>query len=352
VQGETSEAGLRQTLCHDAIPVVFDEAEGNDEKNQNRMQAVLGLMRTASTDDGGLLIKGSAGGQAKTYKIRSCFLYASIVVQLKEQSDKNRVSVLGMVKRTDEEAKARYTQLEAICAELITPEFCKNVQSRTVQMLPIILKNISVFRAAVSSILSDNRTGDQLGTLLAGAYSLVKDTECTFDEAIEWLKTYDLKAEKEADNSKDQIELLNHIMQVTLTIDCSNGRHTRNIGELIRIAGNMEKYIEPNMVSQKDAYDHLNRCGIKVKAKEAFIISNQHTRIKEWLKKTPWYNAHGKVLARLDGAEKTPAGVQFADGSFSRGIIIPLIYVKEVSDGYAPEIPIGSDILQARNTPF
>ena len=60
VQGETSEAGLRQTLGHDALPVVFDEADIDDRRSADRIQNILTLMRSASTDDGGLLLKGSA----------------------------------------------------------------------------------------------------------------------------------------------------------------------------------------------------------------------------------------------------------------------------------------------------
>ena len=50
VVGATTEAGLRQTICCDAVPVVFDEAESNEKGDQQRMQAILSLARVASSE--------------------------------------------------------------------------------------------------------------------------------------------------------------------------------------------------------------------------------------------------------------------------------------------------------------
>ena len=47
--GATTEAGLRQTICCDAVPVVFDEAESNEKGDQQRMQAILSLARGQDT---------------------------------------------------------------------------------------------------------------------------------------------------------------------------------------------------------------------------------------------------------------------------------------------------------------
>ena len=57
--GTTTEAGIRATLKSDALAVVFDESE-EDEKNNKysgqRREAVLGLMRQASTEGRGTII--------------------------------------------------------------------------------------------------------------------------------------------------------------------------------------------------------------------------------------------------------------------------------------------------------
>lgn len=94
VAGNTSEAGLRQTLRADALPVVFDEAESNERTDQQRMQAVLSLARVASSESRAQTIKGSAEGDAQRYTIRSMFLMSSIASALKQGADKSRFAQL------------------------------------------------------------------------------------------------------------------------------------------------------------------------------------------------------------------------------------------------------------------
>ncbi|MFM7733259.1 MAG: primase-helicase zinc-binding domain-containing protein [Cyanobium sp.] len=62
VSGATTEAGLRQTICCDAVPVVFDEAESNEKGDQQRMQAILSLARVASSESSAAMLKGSPSG--------------------------------------------------------------------------------------------------------------------------------------------------------------------------------------------------------------------------------------------------------------------------------------------------
>ena len=56
--GGTTEAGLRGTLKSDAIPVVFDEFEQNEQRDKQIVQNVLSLARIASSE-GGKIYKGT-----------------------------------------------------------------------------------------------------------------------------------------------------------------------------------------------------------------------------------------------------------------------------------------------------
>ena len=61
VQSNTTEAGIRQRLGNNAFPVIFDEAEGSDKYARQRIQSVLELMRQASSETEGEILKGFAG---------------------------------------------------------------------------------------------------------------------------------------------------------------------------------------------------------------------------------------------------------------------------------------------------
>ncbi len=81
-QGNSTEAGIRQTLNADARPVLFDESESNEENDARRIQAVLSLIRQSSTESEAQTFKGSASGEAMAFHIRSMFCLASIQVAL------------------------------------------------------------------------------------------------------------------------------------------------------------------------------------------------------------------------------------------------------------------------------
>jgi putative DNA primase/helicase len=73
VQGATTEAGIRQRLKQDARPIVFDEAESEDQNSQKRMQMVIELARQSSSDSTAEIVKGTAGGQGMAFRMRSMF---------------------------------------------------------------------------------------------------------------------------------------------------------------------------------------------------------------------------------------------------------------------------------------
>ena len=73
VSGNTTEAGLRQTLKSDALPIVFDEAESNEKADQTRMQSILALARVASSETNAQMIKGSPNGEVIRFHLRSMF---------------------------------------------------------------------------------------------------------------------------------------------------------------------------------------------------------------------------------------------------------------------------------------
>lgn len=322
VQSETTEAGLRQTLGSDALPVIFDEAEGEDKKNQERMQAVLALMRAASSEDGGVMLKGTAGGQSKSYVMRSCFAFASISVQVAQQSDRSRVTIIGLRKEMDEELrKNRWKELQRNYHEVVTDSWVERLQARTIRMLPVILKNIRTFAAAASAELGEQRTGDQLGALLAGAYSLYSNDEITYDEAISWIRQRDLSEERGLNSTKDEVALFGFLMDQITKVETSYGGMERTIGELVSFAIG---YKFDAVILQDQAEARLKRLGVKVdKDTWSVIISNTAEPIKRMLEKTAWSKNHHKILLRIEGAEPVES-TRFASGMNSRAVKVPL----------------------------
>lgn len=321
VQGETSEAGVRQTLGIDALPVMFDEAEGEDRRAAERIAAVIGLMRAASAEDGGSIVKGSATGGVKNYRIRSCFAFASIALALKQQSDRTRVTVLSIIRNNDEDnRKDKWNKLQALHAATVNDDFCDALQSRTLSMLPTILANSKVFAAAAAAHLQDQRVGDQLGPLLAGAYSLSSNELVTFEFALKWVSERDWLEERALNESRDERRLLAYILDYVTAVDVDGGKVDRTIGELVQIASNNQLDAR---VTEDAANNRLKRLGMKYE-RGYFFVSNNSAQVAKLLKETAWSNNHNRILERVEGSIRT-APERFAGNvATSRTVAIPI----------------------------
>lgn len=326
VQSETTEAGIRQMLGHDALPVQFDEAEGSERRDSDRIQMVLNLMRAASSEDGGIMAKGSAGGTARTYRIRSCFAFSSISVGVYLQSDRSRVSVLGLVADPDRERKdAKWKALKELHRNTISEDYCSRLRARTIALLPIIRQNADTFAEAVAFELGEQRAGDQLGTLLAGAYSLVSDKLISYEDACKWVKERDWTEEKNNEESKDEMALLRFITEQPVKMESAMGTIERTVAELVNYSVGDRLGQSDLTTNPEQSHDRLKRCGIKIDG-DFLIISNTHDQIRKWLGSTQWSKNHNKILGRVVGARPAQS-VRFGTGVPTRGVMIPLHFV-------------------------
>lgn len=318
LQGKSSEPGIRQTLGVDSVPVVFDEAEANTQKSTDNIENILQLVRSASSDDGGDIVLGSSSGMSKTFKIRSCFAFASIAVPLVNQSDKRRVSVLGM----NRQFKHNESDITAMWQETCPDGFREALFSRTLGMLPTIMANIRTFTKAAAVVLGDQAVGDQLGAMLAGAYSLTSKSEVSYEDAVAWVSARDWSQEM-ASQTRDEMELLNLLLDQSIEVqDATSGvKYRRTVAEMVEVAAGRNMH-DPSGITPASAEANLRRLGIKVED-GAMIVSNSAPQIKNWLKGTAFAINHNKILVRVNGAEELPS-VRFSGGVRTRAVRVPL----------------------------
>ena len=303
-QSETTEAGIRQFLKADALPVVFDEAESEDKKSTERMQAVLNIMRASSTSDGGKIIKGSSGGVAAEFNIRSCFAFSSIASAIHQRSDQSRITVLEILPDLSDNKKERWTETLKMYYETVTDEYIEAFQSRSVWLLPTILRNAKVFSNAASIVLNNQRTGDQLGIILAAYYSLTSESEISLESATKWMIEQDLSEEKLANESRDEIKLINHLMSCDTEVETPYGKVKRTIGELVIIGrGDFISDEESSRISADLSNATLKRLGMKTSG-VYLIISDNSEKIRKFLENTSYSRNYHTILRRVESSEK------------------------------------------------
>ena len=126
VVGNSTEAGIRQFLRCDALPVVFDEAESNERSDQQRIQSILSLARVASSESQATTVKGTPAGEVSRFQVRSMFLLSSISTGLKQGADRRRFAQLTLRNPAEislADRQHHWQSLDHYLDQLITPEF-------------------------------------------------------------------------------------------------------------------------------------------------------------------------------------------------------------------------------------
>lgn len=320
VQGSTTEAGIRQKLKQDARPIVFDEAESEDHKSQNRMQTVIELARQSSSDGSAEIIKGTVNGQGMAFRMRSMFLLGSVNVSLHQAADESRFSVLSLASpdRTPEEAD-RFAAFSKRVDNTLTPALCASIRARAYTLMPVIRANAKTFSMAVAKLLGSQRIGDQLGTLIAGACAYYRSDVISEDDAIKWVGGLDFEDAKEAEQVSDEESCLQRILQSQVRFEGERGQLSRSVGELVDCAHGIEHI---NGTTPADANDVLKRFGMYVDG-SYLVIANKHAELEKLLKDTPWGAGWRRILSRIPDASATAHAVRFA-GAKSRGVQIPI----------------------------
>lgn len=318
VQGNTSEAGLREFIGNDAINVLFDEAEGENEHAQIQIQKVLQLMRSASSSDGGVIAKGTGSG-AKTYQIKSCFAFCSIVPQAIHNSDLRRITILELKK--GKLNNDNFIELEKQFRKYATDEFVKRFQSRIINLIPNILKSIEVFTNAITEKLANRAMGDQLGALLGGCWHLSNDSVATIEDVMNLINDCDFSEEQGLNSVSDEMKCLQHILSIQIRVDTDHtGQHTRTVGELLEIQDACV-FGESAVVNSKTAEKVLKRNGIKLE--DDFIFINPDSSVLQgYLKNTSWTKNYGQILSRIKDAEKVKR-TYFSTGIYAKAVKIP-----------------------------
>lgn len=270
-QGQTTEAGIRQTTSNGSLPVIFDEFESNDERSSDRIHAVLELMRQASSESEGHVVKGSAGGQAVASSPKFAALVAAIGVSLPNEADNTRFKILELV-QGDEPSFKKFLELEA----RITPQFTSAYFARVFRLLPVLQTNIDIFWSVLRRKYSA-RIGQQLGTLLAGAWVAKSDVAVTEQEAQVLCDA--LVMDEQSINRKDELDCIEHLSSSLIRLD---GSTTRTVRELM----------------DDDMNVVLERHGMRPDGDRLYIAA-KNPALASLFKGTNWAGKWSRSLSRL-----------------------------------------------------
>ena len=312
VQGNTSEAGIRGQLKSDALPVLFDEAESENETAKRRMDGVLELARQASSESGAGIVKGTAAGGSVTYMVRSMFAFSSIGVAAVKKADQSRITSLSLIKSADGQHFAAVKALWR--ATTASGEYCARLRARAITNAMTTRDNAETFSECCVEFTGDKRSADQIGTLLAGAFSLTSTKRITPAVAHTWLSQQDWSMFAVSAVDSDEMQCMAHLLAAEIRIEFDRYASHMTVGEAIHAAdeGGIPNYA-----------DHLERIGIKPDP-DGVHVANNHPALERIYRETPWAGAkwRGQML-RIAGAQASGRPIRFAGGVIQRAVFLP-----------------------------
>jgi putative DNA primase/helicase len=334
VQSKTTEAGIRQTLRTDALPVLFEEFEREDREAGFRVQGVLDLVRQSSSEGVGFIVKGSASQRAALiYRIRSCFAFASINVALAHGADESRVTILGLtMHEATEGARIAFQALQAQAQATLTPEYASALLMRCVAMLGTIIANAHTFSDAVALELGTKRQGDQLGALLAGAFALEDDRTIDLKFARAYVMGQDW-GEASSETVPSHQRLLNRLMAQPIRTNLGHGplkdvpvgrMLNHAVGDRLRVPNEYGEYPTPTG-AENDLLDLGMRPDFNGPVLRGIYVSVSHPALAKVLDGTEWAAKWALALARLPdsrGGREQPA-IRFGPGHQTRAVWLP-----------------------------
>lgn len=287
--GSSTEAGLRQELGGDALSIQFDESEQNTLMDEGRVQGIISLCRQTSSETGGRVYKGGKSGVGLSFQPRPMALFSSIGTMLKSAADRDRFTIMSLKPRSDSPcAAAEWAALEADLRWLTDDaNLPQRVLRRTIDLLPTTRKNIKLFSLVAAERFGSAREGDQYGTLLAGAWSLMSNREATRDDVLKMIDDHDWSGHFEHKEADDSERALSAILEATVRRPGGDV----SIAELAKCVAFPAS--RPEGLTAKEADAMLRRHGLRVRkcgTKYEFLISPHHTAIPKLLLGTGFEN--------------------------------------------------------------
>lgn len=310
--GNSSEAGIRQAIGRDSIPVLFDEAETSNKKSGMRMQNILELIRQSSSSSDAKIMKGTANQDGMQFKINCLFLLSSIRVNLSEEADKNRFTVLELERHNG----SNWKEVEK-AIDKITEEFGDRLFARMLRNFDRVIRNKKLLAEEIAKT-HGQRIGQQYGTLLAGYVELSGRGELTALEASKFIQGLEISSKDAIEEDHDEVDCLNHLLTQAVVIEIfptQNGIPSTESASVIREKKTIAQAIHQTITETQNPGSlqligkQLELYGIKVEPEGKFLlIAVKHPALQKFYQDTKWdgggFGLWGSALSRIRGAER------------------------------------------------
>lgn len=344
----TTEAGLRQRIKYDAVPVILDEMDTNN-LNEQAFQNIIKLFRVASS--AGDVVKGSPSGKSTVFTACFAGLIAGINLPRFTEADESRFCTLELSKRN---RKSKWSDLEPEIRSVLnittgeelyeymynglTPQEDPNQNTMIVMKM---LQDILLMTNLIQDF-ADSRTAQQYGTLLGGLKTLTDpDDYANYPKMIfphprgnitgnTWpsevnqnaldiiarLKAY-WKDRLPTDEQGQEVDDSDSAQCKQWLWDLEIGKNDNNVG--LTLGGIISSNSAPESKNAQFAV-----FGLKI-IKNNLFVPYSNPKLQKHFHGTKWHNSWVKSLGRMDGSR---VGTATVDGDVKKGVFLGPLFQK------------------------
>ncbi|WP_430439939.1 hypothetical protein [Shinella sp.] len=310
--GQSTEAGIRQTLGPDSLPILLDEFES--DQNGSTLRNILRLARSASSADTPVL-KGTPEGKAMSFSLRTTFLFSAINPRGMSPADQSRISMFELLMHeNDREVAKRIAEDEA---------YFRTTGSAWCSHMIGLAHLVQPAADAVDIHLNGDRRHRQNMSILIGAGFVALNGRVPTDEEAQALASeYAHAIERHALEvyRDDAQECLDYLLSYVVD-DYPLGHWLASLRDEQSGRGN----------DFANAERIVTNYGMRVNAEgeaSGFYVANGAPAMEEVFRGTPWaQKAWERALRKLEDAFIPPNPVQFKVLGKKRAIGMPLSYL-------------------------
>lgn len=299
---QTTEAGIRQAIQADSMPILLDELETDDKESGDKVRKIIELMRLASSESGARVTKGTASGNSLSYNVKFSAFVSSIRANLSRRQDRNRF-ILVELERPDVDNFSGPNGIEATFSKLITTEFTARMFRRSIDSIQNIIKNRQTLFPHISGSTKNSRLADQFSTLMAGYYAalsndIISETDAQFLVASD---SFGIKEEQIQVEGSDQDDCLNWILNSSIKHSVQDFSVAELITEHECFIRNQTVNIDRRQGNKSPFQTTLNSKGLKVTHEGKLAVQVVHPELTKIFVGTKWSGGWTQTLLRLEG---------------------------------------------------
>lgn len=328
IDAKTSEAGIRQKLRQNALPILVDEAEAKGK----HIRSIMDFLRSSSS--GSQILRGTSEGSHRSYTVRAMGMLSAVNAPKLDDTDSGRYVRFQLVEAPKMETPDILLPRSARRVRAIG----RRIHARMIASWPRIRAAADLCHPIIRRKTKSRRFADTHAPIVASAWSMLHDEPMNAEQAEELVSQIDFNEEAlRAKAAKEDSSALTYLLGTIINVK------TDGVSEQMTIADACQKALDEG--KNCAAMKVLRNYGIKperIDSQPMLLVLESATELVKLFRESPTFADADLEAAfqRIPGAwDKRYKPTQLG-GVSKRPLVVPFTYTTNDEE----EVPAIQDL--------